>query len=120
MVRIDSDVEDRFVKKRLKDDDKEGNLLCYFKFPADFKIDIPKVIHRYNPDWGIIRLDKKGGKTLYLVRETKGNIDAERLRFPNERRKLACATKHFKALGVSYRQITDATDEWWPDGIHNP
>jgi len=50
------------------------------------------------------------------VRETKGTIDAERLRFPNERRKITCAKKHFEALGVSYRQVTDKEEEWWLDG----
>jgi len=114
-VQIDSDVEERFVNKRLKPDDKEGNVVCYFKFPSDFKIHIPKIILNYNPDWGIVRLDKKGNKTLHLVRETKGKIDADKLRFPNERRKIICAKKHFKALGVSYRQITDQEENWWLD-----
>jgi len=115
-VQIDSDVEKRFVKNRLEPDDKKGNVVCYFKFPSDFKIRIPKVILNYNPDWGIVRLDKKGNKILHLVRETKGTIDAERLRFPNERRKITCAKKHFEALGVSYRQVTDKEEEWWLDG----
>jgi type III restriction enzyme len=115
LIQIDSDVEERFVKSRLQIDDKKGNIVSYFKFPSDFKIHIPKVILNYNPDWGIIRIDKAGNKTLHLVRETKGNIDADTLRFPNERRKILCAQKHFKALGVSYRQITDKDEEWWLD-----
>ena len=114
-IQIDSGVEERFVKNKLQPDDHEGNIFSYFKFPSDFKIRIPKVILNYNPDWGIIRLDKSGGKTLHLVRETKGTIDDEKLQFPNERRKIACAKKHFKALGVSYRQITDVTEKWWED-----
>jgi type III restriction enzyme len=114
-IQIDSDVEERFVKKRLQMDDREGNIICYFKFPSDFKIKIPKVILNYNPDWGIIRIDKAGNRTLHLVRETKGSIDAGRLRFPNERRKILCAQKHFKALGVSYRQVSDTTDDWYLD-----
>jgi type III restriction enzyme len=114
-IQVDSDVEERFVNNRLKPDDKKGNTICYFKFPTDFKIRIPKVILNYNPDWGIIRHDKQGNGTLHLVRETKGNVDAEKLRFPNEHRKILCAKKHFKALGVSYRQITDKEEEWWLD-----
>jgi type III restriction enzyme len=114
-IQIDSDVEERFVNNRLKLDDKEGNVLCYFKFPTDFKIHIPKVILNYNPDWGIVRLDKDRNKTLHLVRETKGNIDTDKLRFPNEGRKILCAKKHFKALGVSYRQITDKEESWYLD-----
>jgi len=50
-----------------------------------------------------------------LVRETKGNIDPSKLRFSNEWRKILCAKKHFKVLGVSYRQITDKTNQWWLD-----
>jgi len=114
-IQVDSEVEERFVEKQLRVDDDKGNILCYFKFPSDFKIRIPKVILNYNPDWGIVRIDRKENKTLHLVRETKGNIDADRLRFPNERRKIQCAQKHFKTLGVSYRQITDKTTEWWLD-----
>jgi len=112
-IQIDSDVEERFVNKRLKPDDKEGNVVCYFKFPSDFKIHIPKVILNYNPDWGIVRLDKAGNKTLHLVRETKGNINDDKLQFPNERRKIICAQKHFRALSVSYRKITDREEDWW-------
>jgi len=114
-IQIDSDVEKNFVEKRLHVDDRDGNIACYFKFPSGFKIHIPKVILNYNPDWGIIRLDKNKHKTLHLVRETKGNADAAKLRFPNERRKILCAKKHFNALGVSYRQITDKEDDWWEE-----
>jgi len=112
-IQVDSEVEERFVNNRLRIDDNNGNILCYFKFPSDFKIRIPKVILNYNPDWGIVRIDKKENKTLHLVRETKGSIDADKLRFPNERRKIQCAQKHFKTLGVNYRQITDKIEEWW-------
>jgi len=114
-IQIDSDVEQRFVENRLYPDDKEGNIIGYFKFPTDFKIHIPKVILNYNPDWGIIRIDKESKKTLHLVRETKGNINIDKLRFPNERRKILCAEKHFKALGISYKHITDEVKEWWLD-----
>jgi len=112
-VQIDSDVEKRFVEKRLNPD---GKVICYFKFPGKFKINMPKVIENYNPDWGVIRLSQDGQYKLELVRETKGNINPNLLQFPNERRKIACAARHFKALGVSYRQITDEVDDWWEEG----
>jgi len=112
-IQVDSEVEERFVNVRLRKDDIDGNIRCYFKFPSNFKIEIPKVILNYNPDWGIIRIDNEENKTLHLVRETKGTEDHDKLRFPNEWRKIQCAIKHFKTLGISYRQITDKTDKWW-------
>jgi len=40
-IQIDSDIERRFVEFRLNEDD---NIVCYFKFPSKFKINIPKII----------------------------------------------------------------------------
>jgi len=108
-IQIDSDVEERFVKKRLCEDDKEGKILCYFKFPANFKIHIPKIIGNYNPDWGIVRILPDGKTAIQLVRETKGSIDLKRLRFANEGRKIICAEKHFNVLGINFKPITDET-----------
>jgi len=108
-IQKDSDVEERFVKNLLYADDKEGKILCYFKFPANFKIHIPKIIGNYNPDWGIVRILPDGETKIQLVRETKGNVDIKRLRFANEGRKIICAQKHFNALGINYRQVTDKT-----------
>jgi type III restriction enzyme len=112
-VQIDSDVEMRFIKHRVQTEDEKGNLICYFKFPNTFKINIPKIIGNYNPDWGIIRLDENGKPTLRLVRETKGNTDTSKLRFSNEGRKIECAEKHFKIIGIDYRTIDDKVEKWW-------
>ena len=110
-VQIDSGIEEKFVNYRLIPD--ENKVLAYFKFPPSFKIRLPKVIENYNPDWGIVRLSEDGKHVLQLVRETKGTIKLEALQFPQERRKIHCAMKHFQQLGIDYRPITDQTTAWW-------
>lgn len=112
-IQIDSDVEMRFVQNRIQDEDEKGTIVCYFKFPNTFKVNIPRIIGNYNPDWGIIRLDDKGKPTLRLVRETKGNTDTSKLRFTNEGRKIQCAEKHFESIGIDYRTIDDKIETWW-------
>jgi len=66
-------------------------------------------IVNYNPDWGIVRLLPGDKTSIQLVRETKGSEDPKRLHFANEGRKIMCAQKHFDALKINYRQITDET-----------
>jgi len=112
-VQIDSDVEKRFIENRLNEDDK---VICYFKFPYKFKIKMPRIIGDYNPDWGIIRWDEDKKLKLELVRETKGNIDPNLLQFRNEKRKIDCAKKHFDAVNIDYRNITDEIPCWWELG----
>jgi len=112
-VQVDSDVEERFVKLKLNDDDK---VLFYFKFPSTFKIDFPRIIGDYNPDWGIARY-KDGKILLELIRETKGGTNIDLLRFPHEARKIRCAQKAFTALGVDYRVVTDTTADWWESEV---
>jgi type III restriction enzyme len=109
-VQIDSDIEKRFVQFKLNED---LNIVCFFKFPNKFKINIPKIIGNYNPDWGIIRLSEDGTYKLELVRETKGHTNPNLLQFPNEKRKIDCATKHFALTGVDYRQIKGDELRWW-------
>ena len=112
LIQTDSDVERNFVDNRLKEDDKKGNIVCYFKFPANFKIRVPRIIGNYNPDWGIVRIGSDGKAKIQLVRETKGSSDPNQLRFSNEKRKIECAEKHFKVLDIDYRQVTDKTPDW--------
>jgi len=109
-LQIDSDIEKNFIEKRVRDD---GKVICYFKFPYRFKIGMPKIIGNYNPDWGIIRWDENEKIKLELVRETKGNIDPNLLQFKNEKRKIDCAKKHFKAIGIDYRQVDDKIINYW-------
>ena len=108
-IQYDSEVEQRFVVHRLNEDNQ---VLFYFKFPPSFKIDFPRVIGNYNPDWGIARY-RDGKILLELVRETKGHEELEGLQFPNEARKIHCAQKHFQSVGIDYRVISDQTADWW-------
>jgi type III restriction enzyme len=116
-VQTDSDVERHFVDRQLIPDEK---IIGYFKFPSTFKIPFPKLIGNYNPDWGILRYDDQGAIVLELVRETKGTEELEQLQFPHEKRKVRTAQKHFRALDLDYRVITDATPQWWLPGDELP
>lgn len=109
-VQIDSDVEKRFVENRLKPDQK---IVIYFKFPPGFKIQFPKIIGNYNPDWAIIRWDEDGKLKLELVRETKGSDNIADLQFESEKRKIRVAQRYFEKLGLDYRFVTDSTPAWW-------
>jgi type III restriction enzyme len=108
LVQTDSEVERKFVK-RVKPDDK---VVFYFKFPASFRIKLPKVIGDYNPDWGLMRRNEKGKFLLQLIRETKFTA-VEHLRFPHEKRKVACARQHFRNMNIDYRPIFPDFEEWW-------
>ena len=109
-IQIDSDVERNFVERQLNEDDK---IVLFFKFPPQFKVRMPRFIGNYVPDWGIVREEEDGRRKLELVRETKGAEDEKVLQFPNEKRKIWCAKRHFKRLGIDYRQVTHSTEEWW-------
>jgi len=111
-VQLDSDVELRFIENVLRC--QEDRVICYFKFPPLFKIELPKIIGNYNPDWGIVCYDD-GKLRLHIVRETKGAAKISALQFPSEGRKITCAARHFKTLGISYRHITDKQLRWWAD-----
>ena len=105
----DSDIENIFVSNKLETDD---NVEFFFKFPSKYKIDFPKIIGNYNPDWGVIRRDNNGVK-VQLVRETKGTAKIEDLRFVHEINKVKVAMKHFKALGIDYDVIKGDEAKWY-------
>ena len=105
----DSDIENIFVSNKLETDD---NVEFFFKFPSKYKIDFPKIIGNYNPDWGVIRRDNNGVK-VQLVRETKGTAKIENLRFVHEINKVKVAMKHFKALGIDYDVIKGDEAKWY-------
>ena len=115
-IQIDSDVELRFVEQRLNEDQQ---VVFYFKFPPKFKLEFPRIIGDYNPDWGIARYrDADRAFTLELVRETKGSTEIENLQFSSEKRKIRCALKVFETLGIDYRPVSDQTTDWWePAGV---
>jgi type III restriction enzyme len=115
MMQVDSDVERVFISNQVIPDSDEDNTILYFKFPTKFRIQLPKIIGNYNPDWAIVRKVEAGSLKLELVRETKGGVDLERLRFPKEKRKILCAEKYFKKLGIGYRVVTDTTYDWYKE-----
>lgn len=114
-VQVDSDVERGFVKNLLITDSERENTVLYFKFPPKFKIQLPKIIGNYNPDWGIIRNYQDGSLKLELVRETKGGLNLDELRFPKEKRKILCAEKYFNKLGIGYKVVTDKSFDWYDE-----
>lgn len=113
-VQIDSEVERTFVKETLERDGQ--HLAVYFKFPPKFKLGLPRVIGNYNPDWAVVRFSPEGTH-IELVRETKGTVDEDALRFESEKRKIKAARKYFAALGIDYRVVTGDTARYWePEG----
>jgi type III restriction enzyme len=109
-VQVDSAVERHFVEQRLRDNPR---VQAYFKFPSKFRIDFPRIIGDYNPDWGILWVREDGQQVISLVRETKGSEDIESLQWEHEKRKLWAAQRHFETLDIDYRPVTDRTVEWW-------
>jgi Endonuclease domain len=71
----------------------------FLKLPSWFKIATP--LGGYNPDWAIVR-EESEGHYLYLVRETKGGSDIEKLRFENEKLKIKFGQAHFTSIKVDY------------------
>lgn len=110
-VQVDSDIERKFVQNYLKNYDPK--IIGYFKFPPAYKVNLPRVIGNYNPDWGILRKDDQDRIVLKLVRETKGREDTSMLRFSNEGRKIDAAKKHFREIGLDYRVVTDESHDWY-------
>lgn len=110
-IQVDSNVERNFVK-RLNVSGAPGNVQLYFKFPAKYKVNAPKIIGNYNPDWAILRTDGTN-QQLEIVRETKGTEDINALPHSNEARKIICGYKHFAAVGVDYRFVDDMDEKWF-------
>jgi len=108
-IQTDSDNERTFVRLL---EDGDTNLVFYFKFPAGFKVPLPRQIGNYNPDWGLGRIDESGVTLLY-IRETKGSEDLQQLQWAHEKRKIVCAQKYFLAIGLDYRPVTGSNSHWW-------
>lgn len=97
-VVYDSEIEREFAAKL----DSRDDIKLFVKLPAWFKIETP--IGDYNPDWAIVKHDNS---VLYLVRETKGTKDFEKMR-KTEAEKIRCGRRHFEALNVDFKVATDA------------
>jgi type III restriction enzyme len=92
-VECESAVERRFAERL----DVDSRVRYYVKLPSWFTVDTP--VGPYTPDWAICWDDGDGPRTL--VRETKGARTEAALR-RLERDKIACARRHFAALGADY------------------
>lgn len=99
-IEYDSEIEKRFAESL----DMRDDIKLFVKLPSWFKIDTP--IGTYNPDWAIV---KHGDETLYLVRETKGIKDFEKLR-NIEADKIRCAKRHFRELKVDFKMVVEANE----------
>jgi len=99
-IVFDSEVEREFAEKL----DKREDIKLFVKLPSWFKIETP--LGSYNPDWAILKDDEK---VLYLVRETKGTKDFEKLR-NIEAEKIRCGRKHFECLNVDFDVVTSAKE----------
>jgi type III restriction enzyme len=100
-VVFDSTIEKNFAIAI----DKRPDVLLFVKLPWWYKIDTP--VGKYNPDWAIALKD---GDVVYIVRETKGTIDLDKLPFEMERTKVLSGAAHFQELGVNYRVVKLAAD----------
>ena len=100
-VIFDSTIERNFALEL----DKRPDVLLFVKLPWWYKIDTP--VGKYNPDWAIAL---KGGEIVYIVRETKGTTNLDKLPFEMEKTKVLSGAAHFKELGVSYEVVKSAGD----------
>jgi type III restriction enzyme len=92
-VPVDSKVEQVFAEGL---DQRHLTFKLFLKLPRSFTVRTP--VGEYQPDWAIV---KKDDDMLYLVRETKGNRNYQKMR-SSEAYKARCGHKHFAALGVSF------------------
>ena len=97
-VVYDSELEREFAEAL----DKRVDIKLFVKLPDWFKIETP--LGTYNPDWAILKHDNT---VLYLVRETKGTKNFEKLR-NIEAEKIRCGRKHFETLKVDFDVVTSA------------
>jgi type III restriction enzyme len=91
-VVYDSELEREFAEKL----DQRQDIKFFVKLPAWFEIDTP--IGKYNPDWAILRHDDS---ELYLVRETKGTKNFEKLRSAEAEKSGAVASTSNHSASIS-------------------
>ena len=93
VIEYESRVEYEFAKAL----DEREDIKLFFKLPDWFKVETP--LGTYNPDWAIVREEPDGQHKVYLVRETKGTTDWQKI--PElQRKKIQCGKAHFKAVGL--------------------
>lgn len=94
-IACDSAVEQRMAEIL----EARPDVPLFVKLPDWFKIPTP--LGNYNPDWAFIR-NLEDGQALYLVRETKGTDDLEKLQWESEGWKIKFGKAHFNALRVDF------------------
>lgn len=99
-VMYQSDIERKFAEEL----EKRTDIKLFVKLPNWFRVETP--IGEYNPDWAIV---KHEDSTIYLVRETKGTRNFEKLR-NSEADKIRCGRKHFEAIGVNFDVVVSADE----------
>jgi len=99
-IVYDSEIEREFAEQL----DKRNDIKLFVKLPPWFKIETP--LGTYNPDWAILKDDDT---VLYLVRETKGTKNFEKLR-NIEAEKIRCGRKHFETLKVDFDVVISASE----------
>jgi len=72
----------------------------FAKLPRAFRVVTP--LGTYNPDWAIVREDEDG-QTMYLVSESKGDLNNLR---DAEKAQIECGKAHFKTLDVPFVTAT--------------
>ncbi|PLS85445.1 MAG: DEAD/DEAH box helicase [Actinobacteria bacterium] len=101
-IEYDSGPEERFAR----DLDSREDIKLFVKLPSWFVVKTP--IGTYNPDWAIVK-QLGAEEKLYLVRETKSDLDPDKRR-KDENIKIRCGKAHFDALpDVEYKVVNDAT-----------
>jgi type III restriction enzyme len=103
-VSVDSEIERHFAKGLEAREDID----LFIKLPGWFKIDTP--VGGYNPDWAIVRRNEENESSVYLVRETKGTTNLDELFREAEVWKVVFGGEHFKAIGVDYKMVKQASD----------
>jgi type III restriction enzyme len=99
-IVCDSEIEWKFAETlAIREDIK-----LFVKLPSWFQVETP--VGTYNPDWAIV---KHEDETIYLVRETKGTKDYEKLR-NSEADKIRCGRRHFEALGADFEVVTSTVE----------
>jgi 5-methylcytosine-specific restriction endonuclease McrA len=102
-VPVDSKVEQSFSQGL---DQRHLTFKLFVKLRRSFTVRTP--VGEYPPDWAIV---KQGDDMIYLIRETKGNRNCQKMR-SSEAYKARCGHKHFAALGVSFDCRRRCTGEW--------
>lgn len=101
-IEYDSEVERKFAE----DLETLEHIKLFVKLPPWFKVKTP--IGDYNPDWAIVKQPGVEEK-LYLVRETKSDLDRDKRR-KEENVKIDCGEAHFAALlEIEFKVVSDAT-----------